>query len=133
LYRLAMHQRIHPLFADDYLATIDLLPIDHPVNRHAPSPEPHNPYLPHDLGVWTTVDLVLRGTDGTIVSLGVLRSSGLDEFDAAVLETFERAAPYGAPPMDALSVDGNFYLEWTFYRSPLVSCSPIDSFSRRFR
>jgi hypothetical protein len=85
---------VHPVLTDGYLAAIDRLPIDHPVNWRAPSPETKNPSLPDELGIWATADLVLRGTDGAFVSLGVLRSSGLDEFDAAVLESFERAAPF---------------------------------------
>jgi hypothetical protein len=133
IYANAIHRKIHPLFAEDYLATIDRLPIDHPVNRHVSPPEFYHSYSPDEVGIWTTVEVVLRGADGAIVELGVVHSSGVDEFDAAVLETFERAAPYGAPHVPALSADGNFYLEWTFYRSPLVACSTLGSYPHLFR
>ena len=109
-----------------YLESIEGLPVGHPINRHAPPPRVYEPalkVLPDELGIWAVVEIVVRGSDGAIVSLGVVRSSGVDEFDAAALETFERGGPYGPPPPAPLSADGNFYVDWPFFRSPLVACA----------
>ena len=89
--------------------------------------------MPDDLGVWAMVDVVLRGSDGAILSLGVVRSSGVDEFDAAALETFARAAPFGPAPPTTLSADGALYIEWPFFRSPLVACSTVGAHPYLFR
>lgn len=137
-YVIAMHRRLHPIFAGTYLQTIDGLPAGHPINQHAAPPDRFDPAagawdLPDDLGLWTVVEVILRGSDGTIVGLGTVRRSGVDEFDAAALEAVERASPYGPPPPSTLSADGNLYLEWRLFRSPLMGCETTGTIPYLFR
>ena len=117
-YVLAMHSKIHPVFADSYLSSIEGLPVDHSLNR----PD-----------IDTLVEIVLRGSDGAILGLGVVLSSGADEFDAAALEAVERASPFGAPSAETLSADGTMRMEWHFFRSPTVACSTINAVPFLFR
>jgi TonB family protein len=132
----AMHNKIHPIFADSYLSSIEGLPVDHPLNR--PGSLVEGDWIrtlppPDDAGIRTLVEIVLRGTDGAILGLGVVLSSGVDEFDAAVLEAVERASPFGAPPTATLSADGTMRMEWHFFRSLTVACSTINAKPFLFR
>jgi hypothetical protein len=44
-------------------------------------------------------------------------------FDVGALESVQRASPYGAPPREIVSPDGNVYLHWEFWRDPNYACS----------
>ncbi|HEU4536423.1 MAG TPA: TonB C-terminal domain-containing protein [Polyangiaceae bacterium] len=111
-YLNGIHNRLHPLFADDYLATLDGLPNGHPLNR----PELH-----------ASLEVVVNKEDGSIVRMGVVRTSGVTAFDAAALESMQRASPFGKPPSAIVSPDGNVYLHWEFHRNPVVACSTINA------
>lgn len=111
-YLNGIHNRLHPLFADDYLATLDGLPNGHPLNRP-------------DLNA--ALEVVVSKEDGSIVRMGVVKTSGVTAFDAAALESMQRASPFGKPPSAIVSPDGNVYLHWEFHRNPIVACSTINA------
>jgi hypothetical protein len=107
-YLNEIHQRLHDVFAHEYLGSLDNLPSDHPMNR----PD-----------LTTHLEIVLSREDGRIVRMGVTRASGVTAFDVGALESVQRASPYGAPPREILSPDGNVYLHWEFWRNPGYACS----------
>lgn len=103
-----IHNRIHPIFADDFLGSLDRLPASDPMNRR-------------DLK--TEVEIVVSRVDGSLVRRGLTKSSGILQFDVSALASVDRAAPFGPPPAAIVSPDGNVYLHWEFYRNPDFACS----------
>ena len=65
----------------------------------------------------------IDGGSGCVVRLGVLHSSGVEEFDIGALDAVFRAAPYPVAPEQIRSRDGVVYLRWEFYRRPDWACS----------
>jgi hypothetical protein len=55
--------------------------------------------------------------------MGVVRTSGVTAFDINALEAVSKAAPFGKPPAEIVSPDGNVYVHWEFYRNPDYACS----------
>lgn len=107
-YLNVIHNRLHPIFADDFLASLSALPGSHPMNQD---------------GLRTNLEIVLSPEDGRIVRMGVTRTSGVTAFDIAALESVKRASPFGPPPKVIVSPDGNVYFHWEFYRNPMYACS----------
>jgi TonB family protein len=107
-YLNQIHNRLHPIFADRFLASLDGLPGDHPANRS---------------GISTNLEIVLDPADGRIVRMGVTKASGTTIFDVNALEAVQRASPFGAAPTAIVSPDGNVYLHWEFHREPNLACS----------
>jgi hypothetical protein len=107
-YLNQIHNRIHPIFADTFLVSLDRLPSDHPMSN---------------LELKTFLELVLNEADGRIVRMGVTHTSGVTAFDIGALESVQRASPFGAPPREIVSPDGNVYLHWEFHRRPWYACS----------
>lgn len=107
-YLNQIHNRLHPIFADSFLASLDGLPSDHPLNK----PD-----------MKTNLEIVLDKDEGKIVKMGVTHSSGSTIFDVAALESVQNAAPFGKPPPIIVSPDGRVYLHWEFYRNPYYACS----------
>jgi TonB family protein len=110
-YLNAMHNRIHPLFADCFLGSLDELPPTHPMN---------------DVHLVTRLEVVLS-SDGRVKRMGVVRTSGLTIFDIFALDAVERAQPFGPAPSEILSADGNVYLQWQLHRDEVFACSTIDA------
>lgn len=108
-YLNAIHNRVHPIFAEDFLWSLDELPKDHPLNRK----------------LATSLEVVVDGERGRIVRMGITRTSGVTAFDVAALDAMERASGrgFGKPPEAILSPDGNVYLHWEFHRALEVACS----------
>ena len=106
-YLELMHDRIHPIFADTFLASLHDLPAEDARN----APDLH-----------TGLEIVL-GTDGDIVHMEVIERSGVPEYDAGVLRSMLKAGPFGAPPREIVSRDGKVYLHWTLWRNPYWACS----------
>jgi hypothetical protein len=100
-YLTGMHRRIHRLFADGFLADLENLPSNNPLN---------------DRSLVTTLEIILDGT-GRIQRLGVVRTSGNMAFDVASLNAVRRSAPFGSVPQPILSGDGRVYMHWAFYRN----------------
>ncbi len=107
-YLNAIHQRLHPIFAGQYLASLDRMPKDHPLN---------------DMEMSTNIEIVLHPDDGHIVRMGVTKASGVTAFDIGALDSVRRASPFGAAPKSIVSPDGNVYLHWEFHRLPEYACS----------
>jgi TonB family protein len=106
-YVNGMHERIHPLFAEEFLESLDTLPPTDPRNEQQ---------------LETEVEIVLTWK-GRLKTMGVVRSSGVIAFDLAVLDSIDRAQPFGAPPPAFLSPDCNAYLRWTFHRNEVIACA----------
>lgn len=107
-YLNQIHNRLHPIFADSFLASLDSLPADSPLNK----PD-----------MKTNLEIVLDKDEGKIVKMGITHSSGSTVFDVAALESVQNAAPFGKPPPVIVSPDGKVYLHWEFYRNPYYACS----------
>lgn len=110
-----IHNRLHPIFALSYLDFLDGLPGSAGL---------------HDNEMATNLEIVLSQANGSIVKMGVTRTSGVTAFDIAALDAVQRASPFGAPPPSIVSPDGNVYLHWEFHRNPLLACSTY--FARPF-
>jgi hypothetical protein len=107
-----IHNRLHPIFADDFLWSLNDLPKDHALNRK----------------LSTSLEVVVDGERGSIVRMGITKTSGVTAFDIAALDAMERASGgsgrgFGKPPPAILSPDGNVYLHWEFHRTPEVACT----------
>lgn len=111
-YLNAIHNRIHPIFADQFLDSLPRLAADHPLNR----PD-----------LVTFLEIVLSRESGALVRMGVTRSSGVTAFDVNALEAVSQAAPFGPPPDAILSPDGNVYLHWEFHRDREVACTTYNA------
>jgi hypothetical protein len=106
-YLNTIHNRLHPIFADSFLGSLSSLPSSHPMNRD----------------ISTNLEIVLNQDDGRIVRMGITKTSGVTAFDIAALESVQRAQPFGAPPREIVSPDGNVYFHWEFWRNPFYACS----------
>ena len=107
-YLNAMHQRIHVIFADSFLPSLDQFPKNHPLNN---------------FDMHTELEIILNQTDGGVVTMGIVKTSGATAFDVNALEAVNKAAPFGKPPSEIVSPDGNVYLHWEFHRNPDMACS----------
>lgn len=110
-YLSMIHNRIHPIFADSFLGSLDNLPSGHPMNNK-------------DLS--TEVEIVLDQESGNVVRMGVTKFSGITAFDIAALDSVKRAAPFGTPPREIVSPDGKVYLHWEFHRNE-YACSTLNA------
>jgi len=111
-YLNAIHQRLHPIFADRFLSSLTRLPADHALN---------------DMEMFTNLEIVLSPDDGRIVRMGVTKPSGVTAFDIGALDSVRKASPFGAAPSAIVSPDGNVYLHWGFYRKPDYACSTYNA------
>jgi hypothetical protein len=111
-YLVTIHNRIHPIFAEDFLGSLEGLPANHPMN---------------DPTLVTKLEIVLDRDDGHVVKMGVTRTSGITAFDIAALDSVQRASPFGKPPKAIVSPDGNVYFHWEFHRDPVFACSTINA------
>jgi TonB family protein len=102
-----MHNRIHPIFADSFLESLDSLPPNHPMN---------------DQHLVTRLEIILT-KDGHLRKMGIVKTSGLTAFDVAALDAIDRAQPFGPAPNAIVSPDGNVYLQWEFHRDEVYACS----------
>jgi hypothetical protein len=109
-YLNAMHNRIHPEFADRALGKLDSLPRTHPLN---------------DRTLRTRVEIVVDGTSGAISKVAVVVPSRLVGFDVLVVDSLMRAGPFTQPPSTIRSADGNVYMHWDFTRDEVFACSTM--------
>ena len=107
----AAHNRVHPIWGDGFLGWLATLPCDDPKNTG---------------GLRTTLELVVRGDDGRILHAGVLRSSGVEDFDVAAISAFVRAAPFAIAAPAIRSTDGNVYFRWEIFRDEAFACSTMN-------
>jgi TonB family protein len=106
-YLNGMHNRIHPIFAESFLESLDSLPAGHPMN---------------DKHLVTKLEIVLT-REGHLKKMGIVKTSGITAFDIAALDSVDRAQPFGPPPNAIVSPDGNVYLWWEFHRDEVYACS----------
>jgi hypothetical protein len=90
------------LFAGSFLPSLKGLPAGHPLS---------------DPTLATTVELVVD-EHGALAEKGVVSSSGVPEFDAAVIATFAGVFPLAEPSAAVLSSDGRLYVTWEVHRDP---------------
>ena len=105
-YLTTIHNRLHPIFAEEFLASLDNLAKSHPLNQM----------------LITHLEIVLNKDTGRIVRMGVTKSSGATAFDIVALSSVERAGPFGKSPEIIASPDGNVYLHWEFHRDLVEAC-----------
>lgn len=99
-----IHKRVHPLFADQYLVSLDSLPSDSPLQ---------------DQSLYAQLELHINQSTGELATIGLRRSSGVLEFDVAALIAFSKAFPI--PIADGLaSLNGQAYLTWEVRRDGLA-------------
>jgi TonB family protein len=110
-YLNGMHNRIHPLFADSFLGSLDALPPSHPLN---------------DKKLLTSLEIVVS-KDGHVKKMGIVKTSGITAFDVAALDAVNRAQPFGPAPSAIISPDGNVYLHWEFHRDEVFACSTMNA------
>jgi len=91
------------VFAGSFLTSLKSLPQDHPLS---------------DATLATTVELVIDGETGGLADKGIVSSSGVPEFDAAVIATFAGIFPVSEVAPELLSSDGKLYLTWEVTRDP---------------
>jgi TonB family protein len=108
-YLNGMHNRIHPIFADSFLESLDSLPATHPMN---------------DQHLVTRLEIVLT-KEGHLKKMGIVKTSGITAFDIAALDSVDRAQPFGPAPNAIVSPDGNVYLHWEFHRDEVYACSTM--------
>jgi TonB family protein len=114
-YLNQIHNRLHPIFAESFLDSLDSLPSTHPLNN---------------LQMTTNVEIVLDREEGRIARIGITKTSGVTAFDIAALSAVDAAQPFGAPPREIVSPDGNVYFHWEFHRNRDEACSTY--FARPF-
>jgi hypothetical protein len=110
-YLSQIHNRLHPIFADGFLGSLDSLPASHPMN---------------DPTLITSLEIVVEREEGRLVRRGVTRTSGVTAFDISAIESVDRAGPFGVPPAEIVSPDGNVYLHWEFHRDQMA-CSTFNA------
>jgi TonB family protein len=110
-YLNGMHNRIHPIFADAFLESLDGLPPNHPMN---------------DQHLVTRLEIVLT-KQGRLKRMGIVKTSGMTAFDIAALDAVDRAQPFGPAPTAIVSPDGNVYLHWEFHRDEVYACSTMNA------
>jgi hypothetical protein len=108
-YLNQIHSRIHPIFADGFLDSLDRLPASHPMN---------------DPTLITAIEIVVEREEGRLVRRGVVSTSGVTAFDISAIASVDRAGPFGTPPSEIVSPDGNVYLHWEFRRDQMA-CSTL--------
>ena len=111
-YLNTIHNRLHPIFAEEFLASLDNLPQEHTFNKN----------------LVTHLEIVLSKDEGKIVKMGVTKASGMTAFDIVALNSMNRASPFGKAPDAIVSHDGKVYLHWEFHRDPVDACSTRNAY-----
>ena len=78
----------------------------------------------NDQNLVTALEIVVDKEEGRLVRRGVTRTSGVTAFDINAIAAVDRAAPFGTPPSEIVSPDGNVYLHWEFRRDQMA-CSTL--------
>ena len=105
-----MHDKLHHLFTDEFLSSLQSLPATDPSN---------------DPRLVTRVEIVIK-TNGELRTASVVESSGVGAFDAGAIDAVRRAAPFAPAPEVIAGSDGDVHLIWGFHRDGVYGCSPMD-------
>jgi hypothetical protein len=73
-----VHHRLHPVFADEFLAGLQELEPCHPLN---------------DASLWVRLDIALD-PQGNVTEVRVREPSGVAAFDAGAVDALVRAQPF---------------------------------------
>jgi hypothetical protein len=111
-YLTTIHNRLHPIFAEEFLDSLESLPKSHVLNGD----------------LVTVLEVVLSPAEGRIVGMGVVRGSGVTAFDVVSLSSVNRAQPFGKAPDVIVSPDGKVYLHWEFHRDRNDACTTRNAF-----
>lgn len=111
-YLNTIHNKLHPIFADAFLDSLETLPANHQLNG---------------VTLRTDLEVVVDKDSGKIVKMGVVRTSGVTAFDVAALEAMERASPFGKADPSIVSGDGRVYLHWEFHRQREIACGTVNA------
>jgi TonB family protein len=98
-YVIAMHRSIHKRFTLGFLTDIEL--------RNDPAFA--------DQALWTELSIAVDA-DGRVEPVAIGRTSGLQAFDVAAVDSVLAAAPFPSPPDAIKSADGKVHLDWQFHR-----------------
>ncbi len=101
-YIVKMHNRIHPLFAESFISSLNALPPTDAIN---------------DQSLYAVIEVAISPDDGRLIKAGVIHHSGVTAFDVGALDAIGRAAPFGKAPAAIVSYNGNVYMHWTFHRN----------------
>jgi TonB family protein len=93
------------------LSSLDSLPDEDQMNDHR---------------LTTELESILNQESGDLVRMGVIKFSGVAAFDIAALESVRRASPFGQPPPEIVSPDGNVHVHWEFHRKK-EACSTFNA------
>jgi TonB family protein len=110
-YLNGMHSRIHPFFADQFIDSLNKRPASDPIN---------------DIKRFANVEIVVSRA-GFVETIGILKSSGIPEFDQGAMDSVTRAQPFGSAPDAIVSPDGNVYMHWEFHRDERYACSTMNT------
>src|SRR5215471_16226675 len=97
-YFRMMHDKVHPIF------TASLVPLD---ERDGRDPMKNT-------GLSVELELGIDGATGKVKRFGVLRRSGIMDFDTLALDAIDAAQPFEPAPEALRSPDGNVWVRWTF-------------------
>lgn len=100
-YIEAAHDRIHSLFADSFLASLNALDPSDPLN---------------DQELMTKMEFEVLSS-GALNEIRVIQSSGNTVFDAAAVDSIYRSGPFPPPPRAILSWNDRVYFRWGFFRN----------------
>lgn len=95
------HRRIHVLFADSFLASLNSMDPSDPLN---------------DFSLMTKMEFEILAS-GVVNEIRVIKSSGNTVFDAAAVDSIYRSSPFNPPPKAILSYNDRVYFRWGFYRN----------------
>ncbi|MCM2279511.1 MAG: TonB C-terminal domain-containing protein [Oligoflexia bacterium] len=65
-------------------------------------------------GEYTTVAEVILDAEGALEDVHILRSSGIEAFDRAVIESWRRISRFPNPPRGLFEADGKVHTGWNF-------------------
>ena len=100
-YLEASHDKIHSLFADSFLASLNSLDPNDPLN---------------DFTRMAKLEFEILAS-GMVNEVRVIKTSGNTVFDAAAVDSIYRSSPFDPPPKSILSYNNRVYFRWGFYRN----------------
>jgi TonB family protein len=100
-YIWVVHEKIHPYFADSFLASLSVFSPNDPINN---------------FNLYATAEFEIL-ENGRVNEVRIIRSSGNNMFDAAAADSIYRSSPHPPPPEKILSWNRRLYLRWGFYRN----------------
>jgi hypothetical protein len=112
VYVSAIHNCIHPLFSDSFLASLAGLAPDHALSNAK---------------LTARVLLVIDGRSGALERASLVLGSGEPVFDAAAIASVRGSFPIRPVPPQILSSDGKVYIVWEFMRHEVIACTTFNT------